>query len=375
MEKKILNQDPDLSGMLETGVDNILSSIIDSFPDIIHSVDEKGRIVFVNKKATLLLGYSREELLGKDVFEIYADEVVQAAQAGFKRLKEKGVIDRIESKMKTKSGEVIDVEIRSVSLYTPEGKFKQTFTITRDIRELNQLKSILIQQSKLAGIGELAAGILHDVRNPLSLIYSYNGVFLKRAIESLNVEELTKCQRIIEKSTNKIMYLVDHLRDYSRIDEMACQKLNLADVVGNSLLLLTQKIVETRATIINKVIGKEAFIYGDENQLEQVFINIIGNACDAVSSQDDRSIVIDFRGQSDLLEVLISDCGIGIKPEHLDKIFESFFTTKKKGAGTGLGLSISKGIVEKHHGDIRVESILGKGTTFICSFPRQVSKN
>lgn len=349
----------------------IFEEIVSNFPDIIHSVNKDGVIISANRRATELLGYSIEELIGKSVFEIYADDIQKNVRSGFSQLKKSGSLGQIESKLKTKSGEIIEVEIRSLSIYDEHGNFDRTFTIIRDMRPMNQLKNQLVQQSKLAGIGELASGIMHDIRNPLTLIASYNNHFLKKAIENQDADLMIKCQSVIEKACNKIMHLSDHLRAYTRSDVANFCHFSAKEMMENSLLMLQQRIAEAGAKIENKITDDKLLLYGNENQIEQVFINLIGNAADAIAHCANKKIIIDYSVTDSDIILMVQDFGPGIPKENMGKIFESFFTTKEKGKGTGLGLSICSGIIRKHAGEIRVDSELGSGTVFSVVLPKK----
>ena len=354
---------------------NIFESIVWSFPDIIHSVDEKGNIVSVNQKATELLEYDHTELIGKSVYDIYADEVLPEVAKGFAYLKKTGIIKNVESKLKSKSGAVIDVEMRSLSLYDDDGNFVKTFTIIRDIRELNQLKSQLIQQSKLAAIGELASGIMHEIRNPLSIITSYNNHYLKKAIDGNDAELLKKSQFKIEKASGKIQRLTEHLRSFSRKDkrEEAIETVELKSVVDDSLLMLEKRIYESGVKIINKVKSSPLQITGRINQIEQVLINLLSNACDAVKEHENKKVEISEASDDKYIIIIVKDFGPGIESQIIDHIFDAFFTTKPKGVGTGLGLSICHNIIADHGGALKVSSKIGQGAVFSIYLPKSTS--
>ncbi|MFK7823501.1 MAG: ATP-binding protein [Oligoflexales bacterium] len=349
---------------------NIFENIVRHFPDIIHSVDENGRLVSVNLKAVELLEYTEEELIGKSVFEIYADEVVHKVKIGFKQLKQEGIMDHIESKLKSKSGKVIDVEMRSLSLYSEDGKFIKTFSIIRDIRALNNMKSQLIQQSKLAAIGELASGIMHDIRNPLSVITSCNDYLLDQAIKNDDKKLMEKCRQKMTRASGKIQKLTDHLRSFSRLDQEKKETIDLRALMDDCLLMVENRVKESGATITCSDIDENTKILGRENQLEQVIINLLSNACDAIKENKNKSIDVKFSERGAYSQISIKDYGEGIKEENLEHIFDAFFTTKPKGLGTGLGLSISYAIIQDHGGELCVESSLGEGAEFIIKIPR-----
>ncbi len=353
--------------------DSIFEQIVENFPDIIHSVDNQGFIISTNKAAENLLGYSKKELVGKSIFEIYPENLSKNVKAGFQKLKNDGFNSHIESKLLTKSGEIIDVEIRSFSLYDEEGKFSRTFSIIRDMREFNALKGQLIQSSKLAAVGQMAAGIMHDIRNPLTVISNYNNSILKSAIEKGDVTLQRKCQSSIERAAARIEKLSDHLHSYSRNEKEEATEIDLSLFLDDCILMVESKIQGAHVTLENRIKGKELKIVLSPNRMEQVIVNLISNACDAMEACPVRKLILNAELDSNNLVLSISDTGMGISKENLEHIFDSFYTTKPKGKGTGLGLSIARSIVEDQGGSIVVQSELGLGTEFQITLPQNLS--
>jgi PAS domain S-box-containing protein len=345
--------------------ENIFEELAYHFPDIVHSVNAEGQIVSTNKKAEDLLGYSRDELLGMNVLDIYDDSVRNFIKDGLAELKDKGIFT-VESKLKTKSGKVIDVEIRSLSLYDANGHFVKTFSIIRDVREIKRLKQQVVQANKLAAIGELAAGIIHDIRNPLTVIDGYNSLIMGDA-RSNNVSAIEKSVNAIKIGSAKIQKLTEHLRQFSRLDEEKKDTVVIRNVIADALFMLEMAIKEKKVKVEIQV-TPHATLFAHYNQIEQVFINMLGNACDALQDiPTERTIVISSYETPENSCVTIKDNGSGIPKEKLEFIFESFFTTKEKGKGTGLGLAICAGIVKEHGGKIDVKSTEGLGTEFTIS--------
>ena len=371
MAERRKTKDLKLSDSVTSLDGGIFEQIVEHFPDIIHSVDSNGIIVSTNEIAVSLLGYSKEELIGKSIYDIYPQDMRDNVKKGFEQLKKEGFKDGIESKLISKTGEIIDVEIRSLSLYNSSGKFIRTFSIVRDMRQINFLKQQLVQQSKLAAIGELAAGIMHDVRNPLTVINSYNNVFLKEAIESGDKELLYKCQKAIEKSSERIQRLSDHMRSFTRSDVEPLIEVDLEELLNDCLLMLETKIKYTGAILKNEVKNCNLKFKCYPNRLEQVIINLVANACDAIENSKDKFVTLTASENFNSVIIKISDSGPGISEENKLKIFESFFTTKVKGNGTGLGLSISQGIIYELGGAITLNSEKGKGAEFTISIPKR----
>jgi two-component system NtrC family sensor kinase len=277
-------------------------------------------------------------------------------------------------------------------------------------KQLKQAQEELIRTEKLATIGRFAAGVAHEVGNPLGAILGYTGILKKGRIDS---EETTDYLKRIEDEIERINKIVRELLDFARPSKLEIREVEINKIVENTLSLLSYqkdfKNIVTRLDLQPDL----PLINGDESQLSQVFINIILNAIDAMPNggklqiQTEGHIVDYFHGdfsqltdpprrksdpvESDysylrksdplptsfkkfskgdrLVKVRISDTGVGIKKEDLENIFDPFFTTKAPDKGTGLGLSISLKIVESLGGEIRVESEEGKGTSFEIYFP------
>jgi PAS domain S-box-containing protein len=357
---------------------DIFEILLDSFPDMIHSVDQQGNIVYTNKRAESLLGYTKQELVNMNIRQIYSDDVLESLEKGFTDLKERG--DKsVESMLKAKNGEEIPVEIRSFSIYDDEGNFLRTFSILRDIREIKELQNSLVHAGRLAAIGEMASGVAHDINNPLTVIVLSNEMMLREiaAIEGkagVSMERLKNHAQDVQKATNSIRKLADHLRNFSRGMAEKYEPLDLFDSIVDSLFITHSKIQSSMVTAQNNAKKGRCFTRGLPNQIEQVFVNLISNACDAMVGRSTRQITISVSAAAfdgvDCWRCDITDTGNGIPRDLQEEVFQSFFTTKEKGKGTGLGLSISRGIVRDHKGDIELTSEPGVGSTFSVLLPK-----
>ena len=218
---------------------DIFKTLLENFPDMIHSIDDKGNIVYTNRQAEKLLGYSSDELLSMNIRQIYAEEVLQALSQGFTDLKEKG--DKtVESLLKAKDGTKIPVEIRSFSIYDDEGNFIRTFSILRDMRKIKELQASLIHAGRLAAIGELASGVAHDINNPLTVILISNEMLLNmitraNAPADPLLPKLESLAKDVNKASHSIQKLADHLRNFSR---GMVEKNELIDIYASMACLL-----------------------------------------------------------------------------------------------------------------------------------------
>jgi len=357
---------------------NVFEIVFEHFPDIIHSVDSDGNIVFTNRKAESLLGYSRDELLSMNIRQIYADEILEKVEEGFSQLKKQGEKVIVESILKDRDGNRIPVEIRSYGIYDDDGNFLRTFSIIRDIREIKELQNSLIHAGRLAAIGEMASGIAHDIKNPLNVLFLANDMArltLQQTTESKSetTAQIEKSLKNMERPLEMIKKLSEQLGNFSRGMAEQYEVVDLHSVIADSLFIAQNKIKMCLVTAKNDVEKGRCFTKGAPNQLQQVFVNLITNACDAMAEADGRYLNLSIspfqRDGTAYWKCDVSDTGTGISQEALDDIFQSFFTTKEKGKGTGLGLSISRGIIKNHEGDIEVHSEKGKGTTFSVFLP------
>ena len=358
---------------------DIFEVLLDNFPDMIHSVDDNGQIVYANKTAEKLLGFSQEELLSMNIREIYAPSVLEAVDKGFSDLKKRG--DKLipESCIISKEGTEIAVEIRSFSIYDDKNQFLRTFSILRDIRGVKEMQQKIIHAGRLAAIGELATGIVHDINNPLSIISMANEMALQdlRDLKKVTAESrmaLESQLTSIEKASCSIEKLVNHLRNFSRRGHKGVEIADLNQTLSDALFMAGNKIKKKLVTIENNVDKGPYLFEGSQNNMEQVFVNLITNACDAMAEQEKRILQVSIspcnRNQRSFWRCDICDTGEGIPKEIINDIFQSFVTTKKKGEGTGLGLSIARGIVQEHDGEIEVYCNQSAGTTFSIYIPQ-----
>ncbi len=352
--------------------------MIEFFPDIIHSVNKDGNIVFTNKFATELLGYKEEELLNMNIRDIYSSRRHEKVMAGFEDLKKKGRLTGVESVLVDKKGKEIPVEIRSLSLYDKNGRFEKTFSIIRDISLQKEMEHHLVHTSKMAAIGEVSSCIVHDIRDPLTIISLYNQRLLKLLKEgAFNAEDAKGINRAISTSVKKIKTLCEHLRNFSRDDERH-EECSLKEIVNDALFMLSVRISDANVKIIDNInlIDEEMKIIGNKNSLEQVFINIVGNGCDVLKKNPSKSgenkIILDVDKKPDYYKITIANNGPMIDKALFTKIFNSFFTTKPKSEGTGLGLSICSSIIKKHKGAIEVNNT-DFGVVFTFTISREFS--
>jgi signal transduction histidine kinase/CheY-like chemotaxis protein len=237
-------------------------------------------------------------------------------------------------------------------------------------RELRAAQERLLQSEKLASIGQLAAGVAHEINNPMGVILGFAQGILKTLPAD---DSLRKPLTTIEKESLRCKRIVQNLLDFARHSEPATQPTNINELIDASCELVEHQTSLQNVELLKGYDPALPLIMADPSQLQQVFINTILNAYQAMP--DGGTLHITTRTVGSELQVIFTDTGKGISPENIQNIFDPFFTTKEVGEGTGLGLSVSYGIVKAHGGDIEVESQVGKGTTFVIKLPLDQSED
>lgn len=357
--------------------DMLLDALIEDFPDMIHSVDADGNLVYVNHMAARLLGYTEVDLLAMNIRQLYPPEILEAVEKGFNEVKQTGE-KRVESLFMAKDGTRIPVELRTLVIRDNDGGFGRTFTVSRDLRVLKEMQASLIQASKLAALGELAAGVAHDLNNPLTAIILAASIMKNNAAsgrftpEELCEQSATYCDTVNE-SAEVMQSLTTRLRDFSRSVKEQHEALDLFGPVNDALFILSHKLRHGNIEVVNSVVKGKHMILGDYNQVQQIFLNLFSNACDAMEAREARTLSVSVQPEivddAPFWSCAVSDTGEGMPPEVQEKVFKAFFTTKPRGKGTGLGLSICRTIVSEHNGRMRLHSQPGQGTTFTTLFP------
>lgn len=244
-------------------------------------------------------------------------------------------------------------------------------------KELKEKQFQLIQTGKLAAIGQLGAGVAHELNNPLAGILGYSQLMLEKVSrEKLNTEDvdiLKKYLQHIENGARRCKEIVQNLLQFARKTCETFEFLNVNTIVMDTLSLIKSQLVASKITLSHNFGNDVAAIAGNANQLQQVFTNIILNAQQAM--RDGGQLFISTRNKNGTVEVEFKDTGCGIAEEHRERIFEPFFTTKMDWKGTGLGLSICYDIIKNHHGSIAVESKVGEGAVFTVILPAKGAGN
>lgn len=248
-----------------------------------------------------------------------------------------------------------------------------TEEVKRREHELREKQEQLVQAGKLATLGELTTGIAHELNNPLNNI----GLFIGNAIDLIELESLADApERILHElhsamqQVRKATEIITHLRTFGRAASVSYEPIVITQVIQSAVSLIQEQLRLRQIEVQLHLPPEGVVIIGNAIQLEQVFLNLLTNARDAISDMPHKAIIITCAVHTDYVEIRVRDTGPGIPPEIEQRIFDPFFTTKEVGAGTGLGLSITYSIIQEHQGNILLESHEGGGALFLIQLPR-----
>jgi PAS domain S-box-containing protein len=360
----------------------LLENIMESSVNGIVTTDLKGKITYLNRAMEEMIKYRREEILGQHISRVYA-RGIQEARDIMALLQRDERADNYEMETRTKDGEILII-LNSLFLVRDEdNRVIGTAGIFKDITEQKHLEAKLkaaqirlVEASKMRALGELVAGVAHELNNPLMASQTILHVLLKNLGEDNPERERLE---LIKKCNNRIERIVEHLRGFSRQTKPEFKELDINEPIENALMITEQQLLNHNMVIKKRLTQNLPKVMGDSNQLEQVFLNLISNARDAMDDMTGpKELIIDSNITKDegipRVGVSVKDTGEGIPKENLDKVLEPFFSTKPVGKGTGLGLSLCFGIIEAHGGRIEIKSQPGKGTEVVILLPMIQSK-
>ena len=338
-----------------------LKSIFAASPDPIIVTDLKGNIIECNEQAVKINGYSsKEELISRNALDSIAKDDAQAAEKIRKIFECDGYIRNLQYTFLTKDGRKFPAEFSASAIRDASGRAESFVALLKDITERKRLEQQLLRTERLAAIGEVAAMIGHDLRNPLTGIAGAT-YFLRMKFGAKLDRKAKEMLELIEKDIEYSNKIITDLLEYSR--EM---RLELTEVVPRTITQAALSLIEVPESIrVFDETKNKPRIKVDIEKITRVFVNIIKNAIDAM--MEGGELTITSRKTNGNLEITFKDTGMGMTKDTKGKIFSPLFTTKAK--GIGLGLPICKRIVEAHKGTISAESEVGKGTTFTVTIP------
>ncbi|MBE9523389.1 MAG: PAS domain S-box protein [Proteobacteria bacterium] len=353
---------------------DFLDKIIKSTPNAIMATDMKGNIIIWNRGAEETLGYKAEEVIGKmNISKIYPEGTAKEVMR-MMRSPEYGGVGKCRSYPMVhvrRDGGIVEGHLSAGIIYNSQGKEIASVGIFVDLKErldmerkLIETQEKLLHSEKLAAMGRLTSQIAHELNNPLY------GIMNTLELLKTEVSPQSKRRKVLDMALSETVRLTELLRkmlSFSKPDEEERQPTDINTILDEILLLVGKQLRENSIRISSSFADDLGEVYASRNQLRQVFLNMINNARDAMP--DGGTLTVKTLAKADNIYIEITDTGIGIREENIDKIFDAFFTTKDGVKDVGLGLSVCYGFIKEHGGDLRVSSKWGSGTTFTITLP------
>jgi len=331
------------------------TSLVEHMPMGLIAADAAGKVTSVNPAAESMLGITSENVASKMLWDVLPSELVGAMETADLH---DSVID-LEVECRLSTGRRIPLAVSAA--YLPDGG---SVVLFKDQSEIAQLRKQVLRSQRLATVGQLAAGVAHEVRNPLSSLKGFATYFKERY---RNVPEDQQIADLMIQETDRMNRVVRQLLEFSHPVSIRKSEISVPELVQDAIRLVARKAEESGLTIHSRIADDLPALSADPDKLRQVLLNLFINSIDAMEPGDQLSVVAEDRGAPGGIKIRISDTGRGIDETHLPHIFDPYFTTKS--AGTGLGLAIAHNIMEAHGGQIRIKSRVGEGTEVSLIFP------
>jgi two-component system, NtrC family, sensor kinase len=340
-------------------------NIVESINIGVLALDMEDRVESWNAQMEVMYALPRWQTLTQPLGSIFPQEFMEEF---FRVRQNPGINNLYKFRLKTPAGETRTVNVAIAPLVTRKFQVVGRLIIMDDITERVELEGQLSQADKLSSIGLLAAGVAHEVNTPLAVISSYTQMLAKQLQGDPQKSGLLEK---ITRQTFRASEIVNNLLNFSRTSGTEFTDVDINKVIGDTLALLEHQFKTAKIQVHSDLTASLSPVQGNPGRLQQVFLNLFLNARDAMPGGGQLNVAT---SNGDTVRVRVSDTGSGIAPEHIQRIYDPFFTTKtapKEGQtrGTGLGLSVTYGIIQEHAGKIRVESNPGSGTTFALDFP------
>lgn len=348
-------------------------TIFNTIPNPVFVLDQETlEILDCNDSVTAVYGFDKHSLFMTSFLQLFEQEDREKYSTEIRGFDTLNQVRQIR-----KDGNIIYVNVR-VSAYDHLGQ-EALLVTTSDITTRLMAEQQLIQASKMATLGEMATGVAHELNQPLSVIKTASSYLTKKVEKHQPIKEeiLKTMAQEIDSHVDRASKIINHMREFGRKSDVKKEKVQVNEAIKRSLDIFSQQLKLREIEVVQDLADDLPPIMADSNRLEQVFVNLLINARDAIEEKWEQG---DYRGEKKRISlksglrdgsviIEIKDTGSGIPKSRLDKVFEPFFTTKKVGKGTGLGLSISYGIVQDYDGTIEVETQEGEGSNFIIRFP------
>ena len=379
-----------------------METIVDGIQDFILVITPAMEIIDANESFLTKMHYNRKDVIGKKCYQVYhrIDHPCNGGQTDCplkEVVRNKCQVRKIQTRLMA-NGEKRYYEVNVYPIWEKDGKISKFIHISRDItehkreeeeitgrleqmvedrtRQLKETHEKLLHQDKMSSLGKLSASVVHEINNPiagiLNLIMLIKRIVDEDKITAKQIEQFKKYLSLMETETRRTSRIVSNLLAFSRQSKMEPKRLKVNHLIEKILSLNSNLLKIGGVKVATRLDPNLPDMLGSEDQLQQVFMNLVSNAAEAMEAGG-GSLYIETTYLADeaQLQIDFSDTGNGIPEEDIPKLFEPFFTTKKSGKGVGLGLSVAYGIIQEHGGWIHAQSKLGQGTTFQVKLPLQ----
>ncbi len=342
-----------------------LASVVDWASDLVITMTPQGEVITWNRAAERVSGLVPDQVRGKSFLSLCAADQRRALDTQLRRLiQDEECIATEASLITSNPQQQVDVAWNCSAMHDDTGAVVALVAVGRDLTERRRLEAQLAQSAKMASLGVMAGGIAHEIRNPLAII----AASAQLLDEHPDDDELRQqCTQKIVTSAQRASLIIEHLLKFAHPPQERFRLLNIHTTLEETFTLLGHQLLVSQVALHRDFSPDVPRLYGNPQLLQQVFTNLILNACNAMPQGG--QLTVQSRLVDDVIELRFSDSGHGIVDKHMAKIFDPFFTTRVVGKGTGLGLSISYSIVQQHHGTMEVVSEPEQGATFIIRLP------
>ena len=342
-----------------------LSNILRASDSAIMVIDQNEKIVAWNKGAEKIFGYTEEEILNRSSSTLMPENSRFKSELKYiqEETRRNGYVKIFETERKTKDGKILTVQLNVTKLPDESGNYAGRSVIIKDTTEVKKLQQQIDQSEKLAVIGQVAAGVAHEIGNPLASISSIVQLLQRQLKDEFVSDQLST----IKENIDRISRIVRELVDFSRPPSYEKSFIQITDVIKTALGIVKYDKRVHKVNFETSLDPDVPRLNIVPDQLLQVFVNILINALDAIHGNG--TVKVNSYHNKEFIFVEIVDNGTGMDEQTVERIFDPFFTTKEVGKGTGLGLSVSYGIIKKMNGLIEVKSKLKEGSTFIVKLP------
>jgi two-component system NtrC family sensor kinase len=342
--------------------------LVDNFPDLILVLDTNAHYTFVSPRSKEILGYEPQEIAAMDFGQCAHPEEMPAVRALYDDIVAgTQMFASLEVRVRHKQGDWRRILFNFSPISDEQGNIEGVVLSGRDVTDLKRLEEQLIQAEKLAAMGQMLAGVAHELNNPLTAILGVTELLRERAAP----DEASKRQlELTHRQARRAARIVQNLLEFSRPASPQKKSLDVNNLIERTLQLHGHSLRRNNVEVEFHPQGKLPGVVGDANQLIQVFLNLVTNAEQAIREvRETGRLQIRLGRSGNRLSIAFQDDGVGIRPEALPRIFDPFYTTKRPGGGTGLGLSICMSIIREHGGTIEAESLPAGGSAFTVFLP------